>query len=516
MSNSPSPPSSPQRARKRTTDAEVESSSQALVVPPPKTTTTTSPSGDIVEETVTITPDGRKVIKKIIRKKRRPARPQVDPSTFKTEPPPQTGTIFNIWYNKWSGGDREDKYLAQHAAPGRCNVAKDSGYTKADKVPGSYFCLFFARGLCPKGKECEYLHRLPTIHDIFNPNVDCFGRDKFSDYRDDMGGVGSFLRQNRTLYVGRIHPSDDIEEVVARHFQEWGQIDRSEYEHFGWVWVMDGGRGDGGDEGLLGRIRFYVLYDHISNRHVPPFSVLALVRVLTSRGVAFITYSNEANSQFAKEAMAHQALDNNEVLNLRWATVDPNPAAQKREARAIEEQAAEAIRQALPADYIAEIEGRLPDAKRRRMIASADRNGKAIGYGHSNSWGNAAHNDYGLEGYDAPDTVRYGDTKHLEQAQERWLLEAAAAAEREQEEEEAAQRKAAKDAVGGNSILSHVLLNTLASIDSNAAKLQTAPSGLSGGRGGDAPPLATAAAKKASSAPGPLVGYGSDDDDDDY
>lgn len=98
-------------------------------------------------------------------------------------------------------------------------------------------------GNSPKGQECEYLHRLPTIHDIFNPNVDCFGRDKFSDYRDDMGGVGSFLRQNRTLYIGRIHVSDDIEEIVARHFQEWGQIER--------------------------------------------------VRVLTSRGVAFVTYSNE-------------------------------------------------------------------------------------------------------------------------------------------------------------------------------------------------------------------------------
>lgn len=36
--------------------------------------------------------------KKIIKRKRRPARPQQDPATFKTEPPPQTGTIFNIWY----------------------------------------------------------------------------------------------------------------------------------------------------------------------------------------------------------------------------------------------------------------------------------------------------------------------------------------------------------------------------------------------------------------------------------
>ncbi|KAK1078068.1 Pre-mRNA-splicing factor, partial [Friedmanniomyces endolithicus] len=70
---------------------------------------------------------------KIIKRKRRPARPQQDPATFKTEPPPQTGTIFNIWYNKWSGGDREDAFSSKHEAKGRCKVSRDSGYTRADK-----------------------------------------------------------------------------------------------------------------------------------------------------------------------------------------------------------------------------------------------------------------------------------------------------------------------------------------------------------------------------------------------
>lgn len=214
-------------------------------------------------------------------------------------------------------------------------MAQDSGYTLADSVAGSYFCLFFARGLCPKGSDCPYLHRLPTVTDIFNPNVDCFGRDKFSDYRDDMGGVGSFLRPNRTVYVGRIHVSDDIEEIVARHFAEWGQIERT--------------------------------------------------RVLNTKGVAFITYTNEANAQFAKEAMAHQSLDHEEVLNVRWATVDPNPMAQAREARRVEEQAAEAIRAILPADYLAELEGRDPNATKRRRIEGG----------------------FGLKGFEAPDEVWY-------------------------------------------------------------------------------------------------------------
>ncbi|OAL51254.1 RNA binding protein [Pyrenochaeta sp. DS3sAY3a] len=323
---------------------------------PDEAPTSTELAPVTTEQTIiTTNADGKKV-KKIIRRKRRPARPQVDPATFKTDAPPPTGTIFNIWYNKWSGGDREDKYLSKTAAQGRCNVAKDSGYTKADKTPGSYFCLFFARGICPKGVDCEYLHRLPTVTDIFPSNIDCFGRDKHSDYRDDMGGVGSFQRQNRTLYIGRIHVTDDIEEIVSRHMQEWGQIERT--------------------------------------------------RVLTARGVAFVTYMNEANSQFAKEAMAHQALDHSEILNVRWATVDPNPAAAKREARRIEEQAAEAIRKALPAAYIAEIEGRDPEQKKRRKIEGS----------------------FGLQGYEAPDDVWYAKEKEEWEAAKE--IEAAGGADR--------------------------------------------------------------------------------------
>ncbi|KAI1117310.1 RNA recognition domain-containing protein [Nemania sp. NC0429] len=366
-----------------------------------------------------------KKVKKIIRKKR-PARPQVDPDFIKSEPPPQTGNIFNIWYNKWSGGDREDKYLAKTAAKGRCNIKTDSGFTRADKVQGSYFCLFFARGICPKGQDCEYLHRLPEIHDIFNPNVDCFGRDKHSDYRDDMGGVGSFMRTNRTIYVGRIHVTDDIEEIVSRHFAEWGQVER--------------------------------------------------VRVLNTRGVAFITYSNEANAQFAKEAMAHQSLDHNEILNVRWATADPNPMAQAREARRIEEQAAEAIRRALPAEFVAEIEGRDPEARKRRRIESG----------------------FGLEGYEAPDDVYFargaqavnpvGRQGHELDHEQRFMIESDEHGHNDGALLREAGRQEVETQAGG--ILSS---STLAAL--KTAKVTAAPK------------------ERAAVSSGPLVDYGSDSDD---
>jgi hypothetical protein len=203
-------------------------------------------------------------------------------------------------------------------------------------------------GMCPCiytdiRHTCSYLHRLPTIHDMFSPNVDCFGRDKHADYRDDMGGVGSFMRQNLTLYVGRIHVTDDIEEAVARHFSEWGEIER--------------------------------------------------IRILNSRGVAFVTFMNEVNAQFAKEAMAHQSLDHNEILNIRWATQDPNPLAMAREKRRLEEQAAEAIRRALPTEFLEELEeGDEHENKRQRLAEGA----------------------FGLPGYEAPDELWYNRQKLLQ------------------------------------------------------------------------------------------------------
>jgi pre-mRNA-splicing factor CWC2 len=68
-----------------------------------------------------------------------------------------------------------------------------------------------------------------------------------------------------------------------------------------------------------------------------------VVRVLQHRSVAFVTYESELSAQFAKEAMACQSLDNDEILNVRWATEDPNPTTKVIEKRRLEEWGQEAI-----------------------------------------------------------------------------------------------------------------------------------------------------------------------------
>lgn len=197
-------------------------------------------------------------------------------------------------------------------------------------------------------------------------------------------------------------------------------------------------------------------------------------RVLPARGVAFVTYVHLANAEFAKEAMAHQSLDHTETLNVRWATVDPNPQAQKREAHKIEEQAAEAIRRALPADYVAEIEGRgqgWEEAKKRRKIEGT----------------------FGLQGYEANDDVWYASEKaRLKAPQQQHLLEAGDLQERD-DEDGPLEIDHFKGAENNGGILSGSTLKALQgyTVESNGST-KKAPDKIAG----------------------PLVGYGSDDDSD--
>lgn len=190
------------------------------------------------------------------------------------------------------------------------------------------------------------------------------------------------------------------------------------------------------------------------------------------------------------QAMSHQSLDHgrspqaltshdvrglngflDEILNVRWATVDPNPLAQKREARRLEEQAAEAVRRALPAAFVAEIEGRDPEANKRKKIEGS----------------------FGLSGYDVPDDVWHARTRQLESAtpvanqaetSEPLMIESASTTA----QDAAASSASAPQSESG--IFSHSTVAALQGLQGGNITIQSAPK-----------PSA-----------GPLVAYGSDDE----
>ncbi|ORX97914.1 hypothetical protein K493DRAFT_258492 [Basidiobolus meristosporus CBS 931.73] len=208
---------------------------------------------------------------------------------------------YNIWYNKYTGGDRWSRKPRERATT-RCNIERDSGITKgAEMGEQTAFCWHFAKGFCVKGYECQFLHRLPVEGDQdLGNSVDIFGRERHASHRDDMGGVGSFNSESTTLYVGGISANcKNIVETVRKHFSEWGEI-------------------------------------------VEP------IKVLYSKYVAFVMYKRRQNAEFAREAMMNQSLDNNELLNVRWATEDPNPRVQEQKQLRAEEQLLEAMQQHHP------------------------------------------------------------------------------------------------------------------------------------------------------------------------
>lgn len=217
---------------------------------------------------------------------KRPARKQI--KEFKHYTPVNSGD-YNIWYHRYSGYEYRETRRDRGTLT-RCNIERDAGKTRADK--NSPLCIHFALGNCAKGHECMYRHTLPTDNDERRVGIthDVFGRERFKTDRDDMGGVGSFSRENRTLYIGGLKPEIPVrtyEQIMRKHFGEWGDL---EY-----------------------------------------------VRVLPVRGIGFVRYRLRTAAEFAKVAMADQSLDDDESLNVRWAHPDPNPVA-----KAVDEQAEQA------------------------------------------------------------------------------------------------------------------------------------------------------------------------------
>ena len=153
--------------------------------------------------------------------------------------------------------------------------------------------------------------------------------------------------------------------------------------------------------------------------------------------------------------------------------------AQKREARKIEEQAAEAVRRALPEEFVREIEGRDPEAKRRKRVEGG----------------------FGLEGYEAPDEVWYarsrgaltdgGAVAQIEGDEERYLIE-----DGKMEQDDSRQTAADDDDDDDGGILPR---STLAALQSYSSQHH--------GKG-------FTTAKPAEKPAGPLVAYGSDDESD--
>ncbi|SCU88350.1 LAFA_0E12178g1_1 [Lachancea sp. 'fantastica'] len=280
--------------------------------------------------------------------KKKPAPVQVLEKDLPSSIPPQTGLTFNVWYNKWSQGNSGGN---RFVSPFKLNADSDQGYTKGDKSKRTFFCLYFTKGMCCLGKKCEYLHHVPTADDVVRLSlqsdvIDCFGREKHGSYREDMGGVGSFRKRNKTLYIGGL--SGALNDLSLKA----GQVENRIRFSFGKL-------------GPLERIRF-----------------------VETKNCAFVKYKHETHAEFAKEAMSNQTLlipSDKEWANRRegtgllvkWATDDPSPEAQRREKQQQDEESLKVMLNILKKHDTTEstankIEAETEITPNKRLLESAD------------------------------------------------------------------------------------------------------------------------------------------------
>lgn len=210
---------------------------------------------------------------------KRPARKQVEKPISQRFSYKQGDEIYNIWYDKFLS---DDKFKEREQAPTKIDPELDIGYTKADvyEKNQSYFCIHFARGCCVEGQNCRYFHHIPTLEECMNIDQikDVFGRTRYARQRDDMEGVGSFLSETRTLKASDFCLIKGTDEVTATYECLWRQY------------------------GVLGELED--------------------IHLIPDRCIAFIRYKHRCMAEFAKEAMANQPLENNEVMIVRWSDTD--------------------------------------------------------------------------------------------------------------------------------------------------------------------------------------------------
>ena len=194
--------------------------------------------------------------------------------------------MYNVWFHKYSGQRSDD--TIRHAATSRCDPWSDAGWTQADSknAEEAPFCLWFAKGACSRASSCRYKHHVPSREEDVKADqmVDIFGRERHADHKDDMGGVGSFMKECRALYVSEIQLDRTQQDCVQRLEAQ--------------LWKL-----------------FH------------PWGPIESIRVIPNKLIAFVKFEYRTAAEFAKVACGNQPCGLSEAINVRWAFEDPNPRA---------------------------------------------------------------------------------------------------------------------------------------------------------------------------------------------
>lgn len=246
-------------------------------------------------------------------------------------------TSYNIWYNKSINSDSDMQSSGRFVNKFKLDVKRDSGKTVADSNCNK-FCLFFARGCCQMGKNCTFWHHVPESDELKeSANVDCFGREKYNTYRDDMSGVGSMHARNDTLYIGGI--TQALNDKILKPVQ------------------------------IESRLKF--MFNELG--------LLSKLRYVENKNCAFVTFKSAVNAEFAKEVMSNQTLLlprdpewprrlEGSGLLVKWANEDPDRNAKRQRERDSQSRNLQLMEQILKQNEIeSETEG-VTNTKTRKQL----------------------------------------------------------------------------------------------------------------------------------------------------
>lgn len=228
---------------------------------------------------------------------------------------------YNIWSHRgYRPGRQRQEGKSIQLSQYRCHRDLDCGWTRGEKGGCTFICIYFARGICHHGSDCNFRHRVPDasfeLHHRTQPQYDIFGRDRDAELVGTKG-AGCLSRDCTTLYIylGALAslPKEQVEEMLQEDFGEWGEIEE--------------------------------------------------VNVVPRKAIGFVRFVFRSSAEFAKAAMHQQQLvgdtKTGTVLDVRWALDDPNPVAIERVKRKQEE--------ALVKAYLEAIDRLGPEEKRARL-----------------------------------------------------------------------------------------------------------------------------------------------------
>lgn len=199
-------------------------------------------------------------------------------------PESEAGREYALQQMAESGELDANKYAERAARPNellqKLAARRSQPYYKRNEAR---VCSFYARGECKRGAECPYRHEMPTTGELAKQDM----KDRYYGVNDPVA-----------------------KKMLAKFGEGGGKLTPPEDRTICTLFV-GGVRDDMTEDDI--RDKFYA------------FGVLKSVKIVVSRGCAFVTFETREAAEHAAESLAGQLVVKGEKLKLLWGKPQQQP-----------------------------------------------------------------------------------------------------------------------------------------------------------------------------------------------